>query len=247
MNKPIQRHFFTRLGGISRGIYSSLNAGIGSDDMAENVIENKARIARHFGLSPENLITLKQVHSAKIHLITANNMDAPRAQADAIITRATNVILGILTADCVPVLLQDKQAGVIAAAHAGWRGAFSGILQNTIQSMVQQGAQRAHIQAFLGPAIGQKSYEIGAEFRTRLCENQAENARYFIPALRADHYFFDLKAYVAGILAAENISDIAIHADDTCAMAEQYFSYRRSCLHNEADYGRQLSCIAMKE
>lgn len=242
----INHHFFSRAGGVSSGLYASLNVGIGSGDNPEDVMENRRRVAQHFGLQDDALATVKQVHSATAVTLDAVPALAVRPDADGMVTATPNIILGILTADCVPVLFQDARAGVIGAAHAGWKGAYSGILENTIRAMENLGANRAEIRALIGPCIAQKSYEVGAEFRTRLLEEHGENEALFIPSVRSEHFLFDLQAYVIQKLKAAGILHIVPNTHDTCADAQNYFSYRRSCLQGEPDYGRQISCIVMK-
>lgn len=244
--RVIAQHFFTRENGVSTGLYAGLNCGAGSADTPENVAENKRRVAAHFDLPANALVTLKQIHSADVVTVTAPFGPDDRPEADALVTNQPDIILGILTADCVPVLLRDDVAGVIGAAHAGWKGAYSGVVKNTIAAMQQLGAEISNIKAYIGPSIAQESYEVGPEFQARLVEETPENTQFFIPSTRVDHAMFDLKSYVAAKLAAADIQNVEVHADDTCAMEEKYFSYRRSCLRKEADYGRQISCIVIK-
>lgn len=242
----IAHHFFTREGGVSAGLYASLNVGIGSKDVPANVIENRTRAAAHFGLPHAALATVHQVHSPNVVVLDHVPEIAARAEADAMVTRHKNILLGILTADCVPVLFYDEVHGVIGAAHAGWKGAYSGVIHNTITAMEGLGAVRTHIHVLTGPAINQESYEVGEEFLARLVEEREDNAAFFVESGRMAHYLFDLKGYVKSKIRREQVASIDVHADDTRALENKYFSYRRSCLKNEPDYGRQISCIVMK-
>lgn len=237
--------FFGRNGGVSTGLYASLNAGIGSRDEADHVRENRARITQAIAGFPHTpLLSLYQIHSP-----TVLTVDAPftsdRPQADALVTRTPNLALGILTADCGPVLFADAQAGVIGAAHAGWKGAHSGVLENTLAAMEALGAQRANIAAVLGPCIHQKSYEVGSEFLARF--KPEEQKHFFIAGAAPEKYFFDLPAYILARLRAAGLLRVAQIPHDTCVEEEAYFSYRRSTLRGEPDYGRQLSVILRKE
>lgn len=242
----ISHHFFTREGGVSEGLYTSLNVGIGSKDVPANVTENRTRAAAHFGLDHEALATVHQVHSPTVVVLNSVPAIDKRPEADGMVTRHKNIILGILTADCVPVLFYDSVHGVIGAAHAGWKGAYAGVIHNTINAMEGLGAVRTNIHALTGPAITQESYEVGEEFLTRLTDERDDNAQFFVESGRTAHYLFDLKGYVTSKLRREQIASIDVHADDTRALEHKYFSYRRSCLKNEPDYGRQISCIVMK-
>lgn len=242
----ISHHFFTREGGVSEGLYGSMNVGIGSKDVPANVIENRRRATMHFGLGHEALATVHQVHSPTVVVVNDVLPIDQRPEADGMVTRQKNVVLGILTADCVPILFYDEAHGVIGAAHAGWKGAFTGVIHNTINAMEGLGAVRTNIHALTGPAINQESYEVGEEFLARLVEEREDNAAFFVESGRASHYLFDLKGYVKSKLRREQIASITVHGDDTCALENTYFSYRRSCLKNESDYGRQISCIVMK-
>lgn len=242
----ISHHFFTREGGVSEGLYGSLNVGIGSKDVPANVTENRSRAAAHFGLGHESLATVHQIHSPSVVVVDEVPPTHQRPEADGMVTRQKNIILGILTADCVPILFYDSVHGVIGAAHAGWKGAYGGVIHNTINAMEGLGAVRTHIHALTGPAINQESYEVGEEFLARFVEERDDNAAFFVENGRMAHYLFDLKGYVKSKLRREQIASIDVHTDDTCALEHKYFSYRRSCLKNEPDYGRQISCIVMK-
>lgn len=242
----ISHHFFTREGGVSEGLYASLNVGIGSKDVPEHVTQNRTRVAAHFGLPHGALATVHQVHSPKVVMLDSVPDIAARAEADAMVTREKNIILGILTADCVPILFYDAVHGIIGAAHAGWKGAYSGVIAGTVSAMEGLGAVRTHIHAMTGPAINQESYEVGDEFRERLVDEHTSHERFFVASGRPLHHLFDLKAYVQEKLRHEQLAEVRVHRDDTCALEKTYFSYRRSCLKKEPDYGRQISCIVMK-
>jgi hypothetical protein len=235
--------FFTRAGGVSEGLYASLNVGVGSKDNPDHVRENRARAAAALGFAPEQLRTVYQVHSPDV--LTLTKASSVAVQADAMVTRERGLLLGILTADCAPVLFADTHASVIGAAHAGWKGAFTGVLENTVAAMEGLGARRSAITAVIGPCIAQSSYEVGPEFVARLCEADPSHAAFFIPSTRADHSLFDLPAYVHRRLLALGLQAIEAIAMDTAALEADFFSYRRATLRGDADYGRQLSAIGM--
>jgi len=241
----ITHGFFGREGGVSEGIYASLNVGAGSRDKPEHVQQNRTMVRDTIG--GKMLHTVYQCHTANVLTIGADFQpsDTP---ADAMVTNLPGRVLGILTADCAPVLFADARARVIGAAHAGWKGAFTGVLENTLQAMETLGAQRNRIVAAIGPCISQASYEVGPEFVTRLVEADANNAQFFAQFhQKPGHSHFALGAYVAARLAACGIAQIDAIARDTCAEEENFFSYRRSCLRNESDYGREISCIMLQE
>lgn len=251
--QPGIRHgFFTRNGGSSQGIYASLNCGFGAeDDDADTVTGN--RQAALTTLSPEatHLVTVYQCHSAEAVVVDSPwaPQDAPRA--DAMVTNEPNLALGILTADCVPVLFADAEGGVIGAAHAGWRGALTGVLDATLSAMQTLGAQSSRITVGIGPAIAQRSYEVGPEFPAAFLDQDKENETFFCPAQRDGHFFFDIKGYVARRLAQLGLRDVHALPCDTYAEEERFFSYRRACHRNETgshgkiDYGRGLSAICL--
>ncbi len=193
----------------------------------------------------ESLATAYQVHSAKAIIVDRVWRREAAPQVDGLVTDRPGITLGILTADCAPVLFADAAARVIGAAHAGWRGAVSGVLQQTIDSMIELGAKRARIQAAVGPCIGQMSYEVGADFPAPFLAQDPAHARYFIPSIRDQRYMFDLAGYVRGQLVAAGLAEVALAGHDTCADEDQFFSYRRATLRHEADYGRQISLIGM--
>jgi YfiH family protein len=243
---PSIRHaFFTREGGVSEGIYASLNTGFGSGDDAAAVAENRRRAAAALRVPEDALNTVYQVHGNAVAPVEApwSRESAPRA--DAMVTRSAGVALGILTADCVPVLFADAAAGVIGAAHAGWKGALSGVLRATVDAMEALGASRAAIGVGVGPAIAQESYEVGPEFPAPFLAEDPGNATYFIGSARPGHFMFDLPGYVADVLARLNVGAVDSLDLDTCGDPERFFSYRRSTHRSEADYGRCLSAITL--
>ncbi|MES1156349.1 MAG: peptidoglycan editing factor PgeF [Alphaproteobacteria bacterium] len=238
------RHgFFGRAGGVSTGIYASLNAGSGSRDDADAVRENRRRIASAFGVSPERLIGVHQVHSPRAVAVKAP-WPGERPEADALVTTTRGLVLSILTADCAPVLFADTEAGVIGAAHAGWKGALGGVLANTIDLMRQMGAARTRIRAAIGPCIAQASYEVGPEFEARFLDHDGANAAFFA-AGEDDRRRFDLPGYCEARLKAEGLNHVARLDLDTYARAADFFSHRRSVHAGEGDYGRNCSAIAL--
>jgi YfiH family protein len=236
--------YFTRKGGVSTGLYAGLNVGLGSDDDRTKVSENRRRVCAWFGAEPERLATLHQVHSPDAVTID-NGYDGARHKADAIVTATPGMVLGVLSADCGPVLFADREAGVVGAAHAGWKGALTGILESTIAAMEALGARRKHIVAALGPSISRRHYEVGPEFVARFIAENAAYDRFFTPSGRAGHAMFDLPGLTmmrlsdAGV-TAENL-DICTYPDE-----ESYFSYRRTTHRGEPDYGRQISAIMIR-
>lgn len=241
----IRHGFFTRVGGVSEGIYSGLNVGVGSQDARENIAENRRRVAEALHTAPENLLTLYQVHSADA-LIVREPFSGDRPKADAMVTDRPGIALGALAADCGPVLYADAQAGVIGAAHAGWKGALTGILESTIEAMESLGARRERIVAVLGPSIGASNYEVGPEFVERFIMADEANERYFAPSQRQAHAHFDLNRYTVDRLARAGVS---AHMLGRCTYAEEdlFYSYRRSTHRQEPDYGRQISAIILED
>ena len=234
--------FLGRAGGVSEGIYSGLNIGLGSDDDRDAIMENRRRATE--GVLPgSELVTVHQIHSAEV--VTVTGPLDPRPQVDAMVTDRTNLLLGILTADCVPVLFHDSRANIIGAAHAGWKGALAGVTDNVLTAMEALGADRDHIACAIGPCIAQPSYEVDAGFRTRFLEADKDNDRFFGPG-KPGHFQFDIESYVAGRLQASGINKIGKLGLDTYVDEDRYFSYRRCCHRGEAGYGRQISLIGMK-
>jgi YfiH family protein len=241
----IRHAFFTRDGGVSDGIYASLNGGVGSDDAAAQVAENRARMAAALGVAPDCLLTAHQIHSPDVVTIERPWAPAERPRADAIVTRTSGLAIGVTTADCGPVLLADAAAGVIGAAHAGWRGAATGVLEATIAAMERCGADRARMVAALGPMIRQPSYEVGPEFVTRFTADDGANERFFRPSPRKDHALFDLPGYIAARLAGAGVRRVEDLGHCTYADPARFFSYRRSTHRAEKDYGRHINAIAL--
>ena len=243
----IRHGFFTRTGGVSQGIYASLNGGVGSHDAPARVAENRARMAAALGVRPERLLTAYQTHSADV--VTADSPWTPetRPRADAIVTRTRGLALGATTADCGPVLFADAQAGVIGAAHAGWRGAFHGVLEATIDALERCGADRGRLVVALGPMIRQPNYEVGAEFVARFEAADAGNGRFFKASARAGHALFDLPGYIAARLRGCGIAHIEDVGRCTYAEPQEFFSYRASTHRGEPDYGRHVNAIALAE
>jgi len=237
----IAHGFFGRTDGVSTGIYESLNCGPGSGDDPVLVVRNRERVADHFHAE---LVTLHQVHSAMAVPVSVAWGEA-RPQADGIATRTRGIALGILTADCAPVLFADAHAGVIGAAHAGWKGALGGIVESTLAAMEELGARRGDIAAAVGPCIAQANYEVGAEFRDTFRVADAANIKYFIDSNRPDHFRFDLEGYVRARLRTAGVPSVNGLAADTYAREAEFFSFRRATHRSEANYGRQISCIVL--
>ena len=240
----IRHGFFGRTGGVSEGLYSSLNCGYGSGDDPVAVHENRARAMSACGLSPAALCTAYQVHSAEALVVTEpwEREDAPRV--DAMATATPGLALAILTADCVPVLMADREAGVIGAAHAGWRGALNGILEAAVEAMLGLGARAGGIRAVIGPAIGAASYEVGPEFPAPFLARSAQDEDLFVQAGRDGHFLFDIVGYVARRLGTLGLAAVEATGGDTCAETGRFFSYRRSLHRGEPDYGRNISIVA---
>jgi len=241
----IRHGFFTRTGGVSDGVYATLNGGTGSDDAPAKVSENRARMAAALGVAPDRLLTAYQIHSPDVVVAENPWPRAERPRADAIVTRVPSLAIGVTTADCGPLLFADMQAGVIGAAHAGWRGALSGVIAATVDAMEALGAQRARIAAALGPTIGQTNYEVGPEFVERFLAAEPANARFFTDAEREGHAMFDLTGYIAERVHASGIGQFEDLALCTFAEPERFYSYRRMTRLGEADYGRHINAIAL--
>ena len=243
---PGLRHaFFTREGGMSDGIYASLNGGLGSNDDPQNVAENRRRMATQMGVAPDRLLSVHQLHSPDAVVANGPWEGTSRPRADAIVTRTQGLAISITAADCGPVLLVDPNARVIGAAHAGWKGALTGILESTIETMERLGAERGGMVAAIGPLIRQHSYEVGSEFVERFIDADADNAIFFLPSRREGHSMFDLAAFIrmrlenAGVLMIDDLG-VDTYSD------ERFFSYRRSVHRKEPDYGRHVHAIALE-
>ncbi len=243
---PGLRHaFFSREGGVSEGIYAALNGGIGSHDDPAHVAENRRRMAAALQVAPENFLTVFQVHSPDVVVASHAWDTAARPKADAIVTRTEGLAIGVTAADCGPILFTDPKARVIGAAHAGWKGALTGIVEVTVAAMEKLGAERANIVAAIGPLIRQKSYEVGPEFVERFLEADAENALYFLPSVREGHAMFDLAAFIRGRLENAGVLMVDDTGIDTYS-DQRFFSYRRSVHRKEADYGRHVHAIVLE-
>jgi polyphenol oxidase len=244
-NTMIRHGFFTRKGGVSQGIYSSLNVGVGSEDEPGSISENRSRVVAAFGAPLARLATVHQIHSADVFVVD-EHYEGARPKADALVTNVPGIVLGVLSADCGPILFADPKAGIVGAAHAGWRGALDGIAEATIAAMEKLGARRQDIVAALGPSISGVNYEVGAEFTERFTAQDAANARYFGPSTRAGHAMFDLPAYTIDRLVSAGVK---AHWTGHCTYADDalFFSYRRTTHRNEADYGRQIAAISITE
>ena len=239
---PLRHGFFTRKGGASSGIFHGLNCGPGSSDLSEVVAINRARVAAAMGVAPDHLLTLTQTHSADV--VTLTKPFADRPSADAMVTATPGMALGILTADCQPVLFADQKAGVIGAAHAGWRGAKLGVLQATVAAMEALGATRAGIHAVIGPTISQAAYEVSPDFFESFRNEDPQSARYFIKGI-GDRYLFDLPAFGLYQLRAAGVGHAEWSRHCTYSDPDRFYSYRRTTQFGEADYGRLISVIRL--
>ena len=241
----IRHGFFTRDGGVSGGLYASLNGGIGSRDATERVAENRARMATALGVAPSRLLTALQVHSPNVAIAETAWTTDDRPRADAIVTRLHALAIGVTTADCGPVLLAEPHAGLIGAAHAGWRGALAGIIEATVAAMEGLGAARRHIRAAIGPTIRQANYEVGGDLIARFAAEDRASSRFFSPAARDGHALFDLAGYIAARLERAGVGHIEDLGCCTYADPTRFFSYRRATHRAEADYGRHVNAIAL--
>ena len=241
----IRHGFFTRAGGVSSGLYASLNGGVGSRDDAGKVLENRVRMAAALGVEPRRLLTAYQTHSPNVVVAEAPWTTENRPQADAIVTRMRALAIGVTTADCGPVLFAEPRAGVIGAAHAGWRGALTGVIEATIAAMERLGAAQRQIRAAIGPMIRQGNYEVGPDLVERFRADDPASSRFFGPAKRDGHAMFDLAGYIAARLKRAGITEVEDVGLCTYADPEQFFSYRRTTHRAEADYGRHVNAIAL--
>ena len=243
----IRHAFFTRSGGVSHGVYASLNGGVGSNDALENVAENRARMAAALGVQPDYLITAYQIHSPDVVVADKPWLHENRPRADAIVTRTAGLAIGVSTADCGPLLFADAEARVIGAAHAGWRGALTGVIEATVSAMEKLGADRNRITAALGPTIRQRNYEVGPEFVARFTAAEPDNARFFGDAPKTGHAMFDLTGYIAARIQRAGIVQFEDLALCNYAEPERFYSFRRTTHRGEADYGRHVNAIALSE
>jgi polyphenol oxidase len=242
----VRHGFFTRLGGVSAGVYESLNCGLGSRDGRALVTENRRRVAEAVGGTADNLATPFQVHGIDTAVVDTVWTPGKGPRADAVVTRRRAVVLGVGTADCGPILFADAGGGIIGAAHAGWRGALAGIAESAVAGMVALGAKRERIVAVLGPTISQQNYEVGSEVREAFLAQASDNASFFLPSPVAGRFMFDLPRYIVARLKAAGVDGSALHLC-TYGEPERFFSYRRSTHRNEPDYGRLLSAISLAQ
>lgn len=246
LNLPFIKHaFFTRQGGISEGLYASLNCRLSSKDQPSAVQENRARAMENISLSRDSLITLAQIHSADVVVVDRTNLNTPLIRADAMVTKTIGLCLGILTADCMPILMVDIRNKVIAAIHAGWRGASQGIIQKTLSTMNNLGCDNSEIRAVIGPCIQQKSYQVGPEFPGNFSSKEINTDRFFKKSKKTGYFQFNLPEYAKSCFQANGVSNVSIVDHDTCSEEHSFFSYRRSWLRSEEDYGCQLSAISL--
>jgi YfiH family protein len=241
----ITHGFFTRQQGVSNGLYNSLNAGFGSKDKSANVAQNRALIAHTLGLLPQNCVTPYQIHSAKTVRVETPWPHDQAPEADSLVTNQPHIGLGILTADCGPVLFADRKAGVIGCAHAGWKGALGGVLESTLETMESLGSKRENITAALGPMIGFEAYEVGPEFYEQFISKNCEYEAFFKSSDHEDHFLFNLPGFIAYRLTCAGLQTLDNVSQCTYRHQDLFFSYRRSVHQKEKDYGRLLSMIAM--
>jgi polyphenol oxidase len=240
---PARHGFFTRRGGASSGVFAGLNCGPGSGDQRDMVRLNRARAAAHLGVPPDRLLSLRQVHSAQVVVAGATGW-SERPEADAAVTDRPGIALGVLTADCAPVLFHDAEAGVIGAAHAGWRGALDGVLEATLEAMERLGASTGRVRAAVGPTISQRAYEVGPEFLERFIDEDPAFSRFFVNG-REDRCLFDLPGFVLDRLRAAGVDEAGWIGACTYADPERFFSFRRATHAGESDYGRLISAIVL--
>lgn len=241
----IRHAFFTRRGGVSGGAFASLNCGFGSRDAPENVRQNREIAASCLGLSADRLVSCHQVHGTTAITVEDPWRREQNPRADAMVTSVPGIALGVLAADCAPVLFADPEARVVGAAHGGWRGALAGVMEATVAAMARLGARPERIRAGIGPCIAQPSYEVGPEFHATFIAAEPENRGFFRPAARAGHFLFDLPGYIAHRLSRLGLAAVERTPHDTAAEEDLFFSYRRACLRGESDYGRGLAAIAL--
>ena len=243
----VRHAFFTRAGGVSQGVYASLNGGVGSSDAPDKVAENRARMAKAMGVDADRLLTPYQIHSPDVVVADEPWTNGNRPRADAVVTRVPRLAIGVSTADCGPLLLADDKAGVVGAAHAGWRGALTGVIEATVAAMERLGAKRNRIIAALGPTIRQPNYEVGPEFVERFVAADSDNARFFMASQRAGHAMFDLTGYIAKRVERADVAHFEDLGLCTYSDPERFFSYRRTTLRSEADYGRHINAITLAD
>ena len=242
---PVRHGFFTRRGGVSEGPFASLNCSLSTGDARERVLENRARVAHAIGAEPENIVTQYQVHGATAVHVEKPWLPGHGPRADATVTDRPGIVLGVITADCAPVLFADATAGVIGAAHAGWRGAVAGILESTLHAMLALGADPARVVAAIGPCIAQLSYEVGPDLRDAVLARAPEHAAFFVDGVRPDRWQFDLGGYCAARLRAAGVATVELLAIDTFSAEENFFSHRRRTRAGGGPIGHQISVISL--
>ena len=242
---PVPHGFFTRGGGVSEGSFASLNCSLSGHDASEAVLENRSRAARHLGAAAANLVGLSQIHGPDVVTVETPWTPGNGPRADAAVTARPGIALGIVTADCAPVLFADAEAGVVGAAHAGWRGAVGGVLEATLAAMMALGARRERVSAAVGPCIGQASYEVTASLRDPVLAHDPADTRFFAPGHDSEHWWFDLAGYCAARLVAAGIGSVAVTGQDTMAEPARFFSHRRRTLAKAGPIGHQISIITL--
>ena len=240
----VRHGFFTRAGGVSTGIYEGLNTGVGSNDDPAAVSENRRRVAEHLGGEPDDIAACYQIHSA-VSRVAEAGWKGERPEGDAVVSAAPGVICAVLTADCAPVLLADVEAGVVGAAHAGWKGALGGVVHSTLAAMEALGARPDRVVAVIGPCISQASYEVGADFQDRFDHHDPGSGRFFAPGVGAGKRRFDLPGYVLWRLEQAGVGEAAWTGHDTRTDAARFYSNRRAFLGGEPDFGRLMSAISL--
>jgi len=244
--KYVSHGFFTRIGGMSDGVYGSLNCAFSSNDNPEHVMANREKVAETIGVDPSKIITLRQVHSPKVIKVTEAWTREKAPEADALVTDERGIGLAVLTADCAPVLFAAKKGRVIGAAHAGWKGALSGIMETTVNAMTEYGVKPGDIVAAIGPCIGPQSYEVSEGFEKPFLEKDKAHGQFFRKAEKPGHLIFDLPGFLVDHLQKLGIGAVYNTRQDTLSNESVFFSYRRTCLRKEPDYGRQISVIAIR-
>ncbi len=241
----ISHGFFTRGGGHSSGIFASLNCGLGSGDDPDLVAKNRGIVAQQLNVATTHLVTAWQVHSADVARVTTPWPQDQRPKVDGLVSNTKGIAIGVLTADCAPILFADHTAGVVGACHAGWKGALTGVSTTTISAMEKLGANRSTITAVIGPTISQTNYEVGPEFPAPFIANDSANAKFFTPSTKTGHHMFDLPGYLLRKLQQDGIK--SAHNLDLCTYADEsrFYSYRRATHRGETDYGRLISAIAL--
>jgi len=242
--KNINHCFFSRENGFSKGIYKSLNCGIGSRDKKENVIKNLEFVSKSIGCKKEFLITLNQTHSNKVIYLEKESDIKNRMNADAIVCKVKNLAIGILTADCAPILFYDAQEKIIGCAHSGWKGALNGIIQNTVKKFNELGSNNNNLIAVIGPCIKKENYQVGQEFYDNFITYDKKNANFF-KKINNEKFIFDLRGFINKEIANLNIKNIENIEKDTFSEVKTFYSYRRSLINHEKDYGRCISVILM--